>query len=338
MTDQLPFSTIDNVLQTFLKRASEYETNEFFDLAREWMRVQSSLQAAYDGMAAQIAGMKADGKPITESSIHRLERYQSLLAQAQQEVNRFNRKADSLISDGQQWHIEQGISKGSAEIDAIYQAHGVIDASFDLLPAKALEHMVGHLGDGSPLSDLLKFDYKDTAGNLANLLVDSTAKGINPRITAQSMANYMDGNLDRSMVIARTEQIRSFRTASVEEYKTSGVVDGYERHCDFSDRTCMACVALDGQVYTLEEQFSDHPDGRCFSIPHVKNMDMGSRSNARDWFEKQSTDVQISMMGEKVYDAWKSGKFTVRDLGVISHSDIWGEQIKKASLEDLLND
>jgi len=43
-------------------------------------------------------------------------------------------------------------------------------------------------------------------------------------------------------------------------------------------------------------------------------------------------------MGTEKFDAWKGGKFGLSDLGVRGHSDVWGEQVRVASLSSLVGD
>src|SRR5690606_14899995 len=102
-----------------------------------------------------------------------------------------------------------------------------VTAGFNRLPVEAVELMAGLAGNGSPLRQLLAQSWPLAADGLTNELVTGMALGYNPRKVARLMAQGATGSLDRMMVIARTEQLRVYRTANVSSYRASGVVTSY---------------------------------------------------------------------------------------------------------------
>lgn len=77
----------------------------------------------------------------------------------------------------------------------------------------------------------------------------------------------------RAVMLARTEIIRAHHSATIQEYRNwrvSGVSVKAELRTAGDNRVCQECVALEGNVYTLEEAESIipvHPGCRCIMLP-----------------------------------------------------------------------
>lgn len=82
----------------------------------------------------------------------------------------------------------------------------------------------------------------------------------------------------RAEMIARTEIIRSFTQAQLQEFRNWGVegVDVLaEFHTAGDDRVCEICASLEGRVYTLDEAndlIPRHVQCRCIFLPHVEEL------------------------------------------------------------------
>lgn len=80
----------------------------------------------------------------------------------------------------------------------------------------------------------------------------------------------------RAEMIARTETIRAFHQAAVEEYRQWGVL-GIEVLGEWrtahDGKVCPNCASMEGKVFTLNEiefMIPAHPFCRCFVIPVIK--------------------------------------------------------------------
>jgi hypothetical protein len=335
-TQPQPVGEVYSKVKAFLLASRNYESEEFMRMAMEWNRVENDLQMAIDAVTFEIYSSSLEGKVVDAAMVRKLERMQSLLAQSQDRISKFYTKAEEAVREGQAWHISQGLAKGVSDIQDAYAIAGIYAIKFDMLPFRAIENMVGFLGDGSPLGSLLRTDYAETATDISKLLVDGITQGKGPRETAVMISRYMRGNLERAMTVARTEQIRAFRVANVAQYQESGVIATYTRRSAFSDTSCMACIAADGRVYPVSVQFGDHPKGMCFTTANVRGVNPPNVLTGIEWFTKQPEDIQQSIMGSGHYDAWKSGKFQLKDIAQIGHDEKWGEQIRVKPLAELV--
>jgi SPP1 gp7 family putative phage head morphogenesis protein len=172
---------------------------------------------------------------------------------------------------------------------------------------------------------------------MTEALINGVALGWNPRKTARAMREGLQaGALQRSLVIARTEQLRAYRTATLETYRQSGVVVGYKRLAAKSARTCIACLMADGTFYPLEESFEEHPNGRCTLVPVVKGRPAPEWETGRTWFERQPADVQRGILGPAAFEAWQAGAIRLEDLVERHEHPVWGGSLGQRSLRSLL--
>lgn len=328
-------SLIEQAIDAFRKRQSDHEAAQMAEMAHRWMEIENALESRINLLAQQAADMRAHGTVITASRIYQLDHYRKLLAQAKQETKNYAAWAAKQITIGQTQNAQMGIESASAMIRATYLEAGKIGAYFDILPVDAVDSMIGFAGDGTPLVKLLMRDYPETVNQLTRTLIDATASGRNPRETARRMLDNMAGNLNRALTIARTEQLRSYRDASRQQMSASGVVTGYIRRCALSDRTCMACIALDGTEYATDEMMDVHPNDRCFMQPKIANLKPVETITGKTWFEKQPEAAQRAMMGNEKYDLWRGGAFEFNQLASTYVHPEWGPSIRVTPLSEL---
>lgn len=83
----------------------------------------------------------------------------------------------------------------------------------------------------------------------------------------------------RAEILARTELIRAHHQATIQEYRSWGVlgikVQG-EWKTAGDDRVCPACASMEGRIFTLDEiepLIPLHPQCRCIALPYVKEFE-----------------------------------------------------------------
>lgn len=329
-------SRLDEILREYRSRLLERDAELAAAYARRWLRVEDALEAQYLAAAMEAAELRASGAEISESMVYRLDRYQALLGQARTETERFGQFAAGKIEREQWLAAQDGVRMGERSIAARMEQVG-IELSFARLPVEALRAMIGLSGDGTPLARLLAASYPDTLTALTQALIDGLALGYNPRKVARMMADAMAGNLQRALLISRTEQMRAFRVAQVESYRTSGVVRGYRRRAALSGRTCLACLMEDGRFYSSLEQYSDHPGGRCSAEPVLALIDTEPKMNGRQYFQQLSAEQQRELMGEEYYRAWKARAFDLDQVSRMHNHPTWGESPRLVPLKELTN-
>lgn len=323
---------MDDVLREYRARLASRDAGLQLEYARRWRRIEQALDAQYISLAIDAA----DAGTATASQVWALERYQRLIEQARDEVNRFASSTAAQIEAERALAAQDGLDMGVDAIRAQMLRAGV-DASFTLLPLEAIQSMIGMTGAGAPLTQLLTASYPQTVELLTQALINALALGYNPRKTARMMADAMTGNLQRALLISRTEQMRAFRVAQVQQFSGSGVVKGYRRRAALSGRTCLACLMEDGRIYSTLDQYSDHPAGRCSAEPILLNYDLTPAVNGRQYFESLSPERQRDIMGKGHFAAWKDGAFSLDEVSRMHNHPTWGESPQVVPLKELTN-
>lgn len=327
-------SLVVQVMRQFKLDLLAREQMQMQEMAQRWLQVENALDANVAALAREFDELKREGKSPTRSKLYEMDRYHRLLNQLQDEIQRYEDYADRLITEKQIEWGATGIRHASTAIQVSYE-HGV-GAFFDRLPIEAIEIMAGLAGDGSPLRKLLEQSWPEAADAMTEALVRGTALGWNPRKTAKFMRDGLARGLDRTLTIARTEQIRVYREASRQQYEYSGVVEGYYRLVAHDDRTCAACLMAEGEFYHTRDSLRDHPNGRCSTVPKVIGMPPLKWQKGPDWFLEQDEATQMKILGKSKFEAWRQGKFDLDQLVTVKHDATWGASVTPTPLRDLV--
>lgn len=320
--------------------------NQFRDVAlRNERGAASRLIAAYDQISArllkqisalnqQIAEARAKGEIVSEGWLYRQKRYGDLLRQVDEQMKRFAQIADSTITRQQRQAGRQGLADSARLMEKAALDAG-IGATFNKLPAAAIENMVGFLGDGSPLKSLLDELPRDGRQIVAKGLVEAVALGWNPAKTAREIREGLDFNRMRALMISRTETLRAYRTASHQNYKANAdIVRGWTWRSARSSRSCAACIALDGTFHPVSEPQKFHVRCRCTMIPSVRGVEVDRGVN---WFERQDEKMQREIIGTNAgFEAFKAGKLKLEDFVGLEQNPRWGDSYHQLSVKRAL--
>lgn len=331
----MPDPLMVEVIRGFEARLLAQDAAQMADMARRWLAIERDLDARIQALADRIALMQANGEIIAAWRITELAQYLLLAEQVESEVMAYAAWASEAITAQQLAWAELGRDAAVDALRALYLDMGLPMGSFETLPVSAIEAMIGYAGDGTPLRELLTASWPSAVDGLTARLLEAVATGQNPRDTAAAMREGLSTGLDRMLTIARTEQLRAYRTGSLQQYRNSGVVTGYKRICAKQDRTCLGCLAADGEVYDLESEFDAHPNCRCTLVPIVAGMPDTEWETGAEWFEGLDEDTQRAMMGPGIYELWSSGQVDFADLDTTRQDATWGGAVVSTSLSEL---
>lgn len=178
----------------------------------------------------------------------------------------------------------------------------------------------------------------DATRSVRSALRLGMAAGDNPRTVARDMIRrtegVFNGGLARAEVIARTELIDGYRAAAAESHwQNRDVLDGWEWLAELSERTCPACLSMNGTQWPLDDPGPlDHHCGRCSRVPVIKplgQLGIGGPEpqsvvpDSLGWFESQPPAVQRQIMGPGRFEAWKQGRFPPERWAQRVETDGW---------------
>ena len=131
--------------------------------------------------------------------------------------------------------------------------------------------------------------------------------------------------------VIRTVAEQMFRKAQQKQREQMPVQQW--RRCANHQTACLACLMLEGTFYDRAEDFSDHPNGRCYIIP----VEPGSQPDhaGRDWLEAQDEETQRKIMGKTRFEAWQNGDLTLDQMTDVVPNAEFGPQPHVIPLKDL---
>lgn len=328
----MPDSDVVRNLRAFREAMNAQEEETTRDLGNRWLAMERRLNSSMIALAADVDRLIQQGQEPTIAMIKKMERYQALQVQMIAEIEKYNIDAARIITNSQTAALTLGIDAAQNAITTMLGDTAGAGA-FDRINIQAVNSMIGFAGDGSPLSDLLKNDYDVAADGMLQALINGVGLGQSAADTARDMAQGFGMGMDRALLIARTELNRSYRAGSVQQYRDSGVVVKFKRLVA-RDEACLACLALDGEIFDTADEMDDHPNGRCTCVPVLVGMPAPEWDTAQDWFAEQDEARQLEILGPGRFELYKNG-MPIQDMARKVHNDTWGASPAIIPLKDL---
>lgn len=341
------------------RQALEYrEAQAFQAMSEAYAQIERHLLSDFELLLRDVAE-----KGISPSRAVSTQRYKDLMRQLFEEQDRYAQFCTQIISNEQMAALRLGTQE--AELltgGALDPRLAELMTSWNRLPIEAIEAMVGFAADGSPLMPAMAARFGSAAPQVKQTLLQGVGLGWHPTKTARQLRGVLENDLlGNALTWARTEQIRASREASRRSYEAnSHIVRGFRRHATLDDRTCAACLMLDGQFYPMVdghiEPLADHPNGRCRMCPETISYEEilglprppvdeshpwgGDVPTGQEWLQQKSPAEMRAWMeshvGKSSYDAWKAGKFQLGDIPKLNKNSAWGDSWTVKPLKDLL--
>lgn len=271
------------------------------------------IQGQLEKLLTEMAKKRAAGETIDPAWLFQQERYRALLNQVTTEVAKFADVANSAITEQQRQSVNAAIKNTRQLITSADAAS--ISGSFNQVPFRAVENLVGFLGDGSPLNSLLGQLAPSARAKVESGLIEGISAGFGPRKIASRMKDALGGNLKRALTISRTETARAYREASHRTYQQNAdVLQGWVWVAALSRRTCAACIALHGTIHPVTERMASHVNCRCVAIPALIGEPLPVERGV-DWFADQPADTQAEILDSpEAVKAYRGGKLRLEDF------------------------
>jgi SPP1 gp7 family putative phage head morphogenesis protein len=307
------------------------------------IRDAAKAQAGLDAIRAEAPD---DGKRVRRA-IAKLEqklllqaRYRALLTQTADALGQASTVAADAVTDAQRAVVGRAEEEAKAAVLASLGPEPVpgaelgITARWNRVPQEAVEALVGQMGDGSPLGRVFTSFAGADAQAVRDRLLIGLVKGFNPNKIAEGVNKAIGGSLARATTIARTETLRSYRIAALDNYEANDdVVTGWRWHAHLGPRTCAACIAMHGKVFPLTTEFGSHPNCRCAPVPVTatwEELGFGTGipepptgPTGAEWLAQQDADTQREVLGAK-YEAYRTGTISLKQVVGYRNDPEWG--------------
>jgi len=326
-----------------VKAANEYREEllgrdeaAMIDMARRWLNVENAIRPNLERLIAEIQAATEAGTEISRVTLLQLNRYQILTGQLTAEISRFNLYASGVIDELQEGAVQfAGVTAADLILSTASDV-GAVGITFDRLSIEATENIAALSRAGQPLRTLLELNYPTAVNAITDRLIAGVALGINPRDIARDiMKNQLSQSYRHTVLVARDQHLRAYRTATQQAYQSSGVVTRYKRLAAKNNRTCLACLALDGEIFDLGELMPLHPQDRCTMLPILAQFQPVNFQTGEAWFKRQPAAYQRKALGPGRYELWKNGGFGFKQLVTVRPNETWGPGAAVTSLRDL---
>jgi SPP1 gp7 family putative phage head morphogenesis protein len=313
---------IFSVAQEFRRRLAEREPAAMRRLAVVYESVERAIDARLDGVRGELEAGGVNRRRL-ESLKRDIESAMGALLPAAGVIAAEQRGALALAED--------------------YAA--ALSLNTFRLPSEAFEFLVGFLGDGSPLQARLARMGGEAGEIVAEALTVGIAQGLPPdriaafarrRIRGTAANDETPRTLRALATIARTETQRAFSEANLLLYRQNGIRRYRWLSSRQPGRTCAACWALDGRIFSSDAPMPKHVNCRCVAVPVLDGVEQSP--TGPEIFARLAPGEQDATLGRAGGLAYRDGKLSLDALVRQSSSERWGVSFSAGSLRDAVGE
>lgn len=97
-------------------------------------------------------------------------------------------------------------------------------------------------------------------------------------------------------------------------------------------------MLADGEFYTLDQAFEEHPAGRCTMVPVLVSGEAPEWETGRAWLERQPEGTQRQVLGPTAFEAWRAGAVRLESLVERHEHPVWGASLQVRSLKKAIGE
>lgn len=339
-------SDLERATRDFRRRLLRQERRAASEMVRYYGQAWRKINTEIRELTRRYYAALDKGEIAPRDWLYRTQRLQSLRSQTEKELRRFAKRASDIILVQESEAIRAGAKDAPELVQAAFgEVPDGVRLTFNRLPTRAIENMIGSFQANSPVSQRLL----ELAGQGAQAVQDGLMNGLvlgqSADMIARAIRAELGGNLGKALTWARTETLRAYRKASGQTYQENqDIVKGWMWRSARNERTCAMCWAMDGEVFALEEELDDHPNGRCFKVPVPKTWrELGydidevvkPKPTGIEAFDKLTDAQKMQVLGPAKFEAYQAGDLTLPDLVGRRFDPKWGSMRYERSMREV---
>lgn len=293
------------------------------------------IQPVLNTLYQEIAAKRKANEDIPLHWLYAPHRLPAVQHHVMQHINSF-----ALFTHTTAAHIQQtGILLGSQAAQAQLQASV---PSSETQAFKAPSHaetstLMDATQPGSARAHLFHGFGAEAAKGVSLALTIGISLGQGIKQIATQVLQALKSLLYRAITVMIGALMDAFRGAVLAVYQAnSDIVTGWLWICSLSINSCASCIAMHGTRHKLDETLHDHPNGLCIMVPYTKYGPEIKIQSGIEWFSNQDEATQRSILGNKAYDLYASGKVVLKDFVGTSNDPVWGQSIHQISVRQLV--
>lgn len=334
-------SALDEHLKKHRRKIIEREEVAFRELLNAYGEIEKDLKKSFDDLQQKILDAQSAGEEISPSWFFRERRLKNLLAQVQQQINRFGATATRIIEREQRAAIQIAIRQVQENFDFEIEQTDFPERNFaSTLNPRTVETAVGLMGDGSPIREYFEQQLAPlVAGKIKSEVIKASALGTDFKRIARVLQETGDITKFRALSVARTEVNRVRRETTRQIYEdNSDILEGWEWVASKSTRTCPLCLAMDGRRFPLDEPFPQHVNCRCTMKSVIIDLPAKKRTLGKDYFENLSDEDKEKILGKETFLAYKEHGLTLDDFVTFRNDKRFGKSVSRKPLAKILSE
>ena len=322
--------TLAQVLAEERKRQDEREEAAVRRMTGLYENLNAEISSRLRVLDSTIADAIANGGIVKPSWLHQQARYRVLQQDVTALVDLYATEGDRAIRDARMAEIRAGRWDAAERVDALTPDVNMLNTGVN---HQAVENMAAQLSRESPVHTVLA----DMAGQYTEAIEQSLISGVaNGRGVDAILRDVMQAtggvmSPQRVRTIIRTESMRAYNTALVDQYEAIPEVVEFEWTAARGARTCLACLAEDGKRYRRAEFIPGrHVNCRCTISPVPENEYQSvkdyfaRRGTADEWMRSRSpADIRRHFPSDEAFDAFMRGDVNLGDFSGVKFSDTW---------------
>lgn len=333
-------SALDEHLKKHRKKIIDREKKTFRELLAAYQNIECELAGQFDDLQKKIKSAQSNGEEISPSWFYREQRLKNLLSQSTDQIMRFGKKTAKIVEREQNEAIKIAAAQTKETFEILTENSPDIRSLGSMLNPQAVETAVGMMGDGSPI---LEYFQKQLAPMVAERIksevIKASAIGTDFRTMGKRLEAAGGITKHRALTVARSETNRVRRSSQLEVLRENqDILEGWEFCASKSRRTCPVCLALDGRIFKLKDEFPQHPNCRCQILPIIKGLPRRKRTIGSDWFAEQPDEIKKEILGTESFDAYKKGDVELKDFVGWKNDKRFGRSVYRKPLAKILAD
>ena len=290
--------TESEVVKAIRKQREEIARNELDTLrrmARLWVPSYRYLQEQVSVLMRIIQDKRDKGEAVEMEYIHSLKRYRTMMEQAAVTIRKYNKAIAGLINGAEAEATDLGQKNAQQLVSIAEPDHEM----WTRVNRRETTIAAGMTAEGSPLDSLLEKSFGQMKEGMEQALITGISTGQGSSWIADQIMQAAAIPERRALLIARTEVNRAYRQSNWNQMRSSRAVLGYRRMCH-KGTACFACLMLDKEFYPVDEEPTDHPNGKCSFVPVTRHFDPGNDptwQGGREYFDSLPEEAQRKLMG-----------------------------------------
>lgn len=329
-----------------MQHMSDAQTRE---LVGAWVEAWDTLIPDYQASIDSLMLQAVDGK-VSPAKVRANTRLRRALETTEATLEALSARLVEDTARTLPEAIRAGFEGSSATIAAqLPVAAASIVSGWDRVNPEALDAIVTR--STQQIHSSAKHLAPDAVNRMKKELVRGISTGGHPEDTARRIIKQAEGRfnggLNRALTIARTETLDAHRAGSLASSKENAdILKGWAWDCDFSERTCPACLSKHGEMFPTEAPGPEgHPNCRCARRDVTKSWkELGfddieepepDKPSAQDWYEGLTPSSQAEIMGTARRDLLASGDIKWDNLATKQENPSWRPSWQVTPLRDL---